>query len=244
MIDYQEIKNWHHCLVRGGNLKINPMKKLFTPVVLLASIVLYTSCSVSKPFDRRVNQEQIKGRESNEELFIVKADGEKIIAKKLQYQTRTSLFPSATIANKAVAVDGKKIDFGEYTAIQTSYAYKILYRPEDSTGTTNSIYINRLRYGKINLYHYEQLGSVKNNWQRKTVYQEYVFQKENGQPKPLNYDNFAAAIKDNNAATDRLKLLFPSGSIPVTEAQKTLKNLLEIVECYNQPTTDYLQASR
>ncbi len=220
------------------------MKKLYTPVVLLSFIVLYTSCSVSKPFDRRVNQEQIKGRESNDQLFIVKKDGEKIIAKKLQYQTRTSLFPSAIVNDKAVAVDGKKIGFGEYTAIQTSYAYKILYYPEDTSTTPARIYINRLRYGKISLFHYEHSTSIKNNWQRKSVHHEYVFQKENGQPQPLNYENFADAVKDNSAATEQLKLLFPSASITVTGAQKTLKNLLEIVEFYNLPTTDYLQASR
>ncbi|CAN5134616.1 hypothetical protein BH11BAC5_BH11BAC5_54140 [soil metagenome] len=220
------------------------MKTFHNLNFFIVLIFLSVSCTSSKPIAAKFNNEQRKGRDNSNQLFIVTNDGVKITAKKLQYQTRTSLFPTNNVNDKAVLLDGKKVEFGQYAAIQTSYAYKILYTPENSSPKSKGIYISRLRSGKINLFHYEYASTEKNSWQKRMVYHEYYFQKENGQPETLNFENFGDVIRDNSKACDMLVQLFPLGEIPKTDVKKTFKNLLAIVDLYNLPTTEYLQVHR
>lgn len=220
------------------------MKKFYPVTILAVFILFFSSCSASNPFARKVYEEQKKGRDLSNKLFIVKKDGEKITAKRLQYQTRTSFFPTSYVNDKAVSADGKKINSGDYVAIQTAYAYKILYYPENSDQSSTGVYINRLRFGKINLYHYEYTARVKNNWQRKKIHHQYLFQTDNNTVQQLDAKNFKMALKNNQLAYDKFEQFFPSGEIPETEPKKTLKCLLEVVDCYNQTSGDYLQVSR
>lgn len=220
------------------------MKKFYNLSLLVAVILFATSCITSKPYAAKFNQEQKKGRDTSNEVFVVKKDGEKITGKKIKFPAKIAMVESPEPTEQWVAVDGKKIDFGQYEAVQTPSVYKALYHPAKNDQFPNVVYMNRLRFGKINLYHYEYRGSTEFSYQSKPLYHAYVFQKENGNSEALDYARFADAIRDNSAALDRFKQLFPSGSIPKNKVETTLKNLTEVAELYNQTNIDAMQVSR
>ncbi|MDB5279836.1 MAG: hypothetical protein JWR61_4791 [Ferruginibacter sp.] len=218
--------------------------KTFQQLVLPLVLALMTvSCMAPKQMASQMKEELKKGRDISSGLFIIKTDGEVVEAKKISYQHRSPLFKSAALVDKAVIADGKKINPGQYEAIQTAKAFKILYFPEDKGEICKGIYINRLRFGKISLYHYESVLPVSHSYQTKHLAQNYVFQKENGRPVPLDYKAFLKAVKDNRTALNKLKELFPSGSIPTDNGKQTLKDLTTVAEIYNHTETDPLNVS-
>jgi hypothetical protein len=220
------------------------MKKFYNLSLFVAVILFATSCITSKPYAAKFNQEQKKGRDTSNEVFVVKKDGEKIAGKKIKFPGKIALVQSPEPSEQWVAVDGKKIEFGQYEAVQTSSVYKALYHPAKNDQFPNVVYMNRLRFGKISLYQYEYRGSTEFNYQTKPLYHAYVFQKENGKPEALDFARFADAISDNSVAFERFKQLFPSGSIPKSQVATTLQNLTEVAELYNQTSINTMQASR
>jgi hypothetical protein len=219
------------------------MKAIQQLILSLVLAVFTVSCMAPKQMATQLKEEHKKGRDTSYGLFIIKTNGEVVAAKKISYQHRSPLFKSSNITDKAVIADGKKINAGQYEAIQTEKAFKILYFPEDKGEICKGIYINRLRFGKISLYHYESVMPVSRSYQTKHFAQNYVFQKENGRPVPLDYQAFVKAVKDNKAALNKLKELFPSGSIPTDNAKQTLKDLTAVAEIYNHTEIDQLNVS-
>jgi hypothetical protein len=219
--------------------------KTFQKLLLPLAFALLTasSCMAPKQITTQLKQEQKKGRDTTGDLFIIKTDGEVVTAKKLSYKHRPLLFKGAEPEEKTVVADGKKINHGQYEAVQTANAFKILYFPENKGEICKGVYINRLRFGKISLYHYESMLNTNHSYKTKRFVQNYVFQKENGRPEPLDYKAFLKAIKDNRIALNKLKELFPDGSIPADNAKQTLKDLTTIAEIYNQTNTDPVNVS-
>lgn len=216
-------------------------QKLAFPIV---TGLLMASCVASKPFASEFKNEQKKGRDTTNALYVVKTDGEVVTAKKITYQYKMPLFRHGQLSVHSVVADGKKISFGKYQAVQTANVFKKLYYPESSNQFCDGIYINRLRFGKINLYQYEYVGETAYKYQTKPSYHDYVFEKESGKPASLDYQSFAEAIKDNSAVFEKFKQLFPGNTIPTTDVVQTLKKLTVITELYNQTSIDAMQASR
>jgi hypothetical protein len=218
--------------------------KTFEQLILpLALTLLTVSCMSPKQMTSQLKEEHKKGRDTSYRLFIIKTDGEVVAAKKINYQLRSQLFKSMHQEEKAIIADGKKMNPGQYEAIQTAKAFKILYFPEDKGEICKGIYINRLRFGKISLYHYESVLPGSRSYQTKHLVQNYVFQKENGRTVPLDYKAFMKAVKDNRRALNKLKELFPSASIPTGNAKQTLKDLTTVAEIYNRTEIDPLSVS-
>jgi hypothetical protein len=220
------------------------MKTLQKFNLSIALAVTLTSCVATKPYADDFANEQKKGKDSTSDLFVIKKDGQKLAVKKLSYQHKLKIFPNGQPSEDGVVADGEKIKFGEYQAIQTSGAFKILYHPENDTRFSKGLYISRLRAGKISLYHYECMSTTSHTYQKKRLCHNYVFQKENGQTVWLDYQSFAEAIKDNSMATKKLKHLFPFKTIPNNDTEQTLANLTTLVELYNQSKVDAVNAVR
>jgi hypothetical protein len=229
------------------------MKTTTTILSLVLVGIFATSCMTPKPFAAKFKQEQKIGKASSSaKVFLVKKDGEKITGKKLTYSNRFRFLKKINPNEEWVAVDGRKISFGDYDSIQTTKAFKILYEPQqiDTATTTEEeanagqFYINRLRAGKINLFHYETVDTSISMHSRKRFVHEYIFQKENGKSATVDYTSFADAIKDNRIAFEKFRQLFPANSIPKTDVPGTLKNLIKITDLYNKTNIDSMQASR
>lgn len=222
------------------------MKTNFNLSLLTASILLFaTSCMAPKPLAGKFNSEQKRGRDTTEGIFIVKKDGEKISGKKITTSHKMELLQTAKPVEESVAINGETVKFADYELVQTSKAYRALYYPEQSEKNCNGIYISRLRFGKISLYHYEAQAPVKFNYQQKRFYHEYVFQKADGRFQVVTYASFAKAIGDDKVALSKFKELFAEGRIQKSEIEKTLNGLLAVTELYNGTNNnDYLQASR
>ena len=143
-----------------------------------------------------------------------------------------------------MAVDGQKIRYGQYDAVQTKKAYQILYNPGQPDKYPYGIYINRIRSGKIDLYEYQPLKS-NNDKNKKLPYHVYVFKKNKGEAVVLDFATFTDALTDNQAALDKFKQLFPLGStIPENDIASTLIKLTAVTDLYNGTNTDSSQASR
>jgi hypothetical protein len=134
---------------------------------------------------------------------------------------------------ETVSLDGQIVNYADYELIQTEKAYRILYYPESNEKERKGIYINRLRFGRLNLYHYEDQAPRKYNYQTVKYRHEYVFQIGHGKLSPLNYNSFENAIGDNKTALAKLAELFPTGSIPKTNKENILNCILEITDIYN-----------
>ncbi|CAN5280243.1 hypothetical protein BH11BAC5_BH11BAC5_31940 [soil metagenome] len=228
--------------------------KTIKPTLSLALIIfLATSCMTPKPFAGQFKKEQKAGRDSSTtKVFLVKKDGEKIEGKKLISSTHFRFLKKINLQEEWVTVDGRKISFGDYDTIQTAAAFKILFEPKTADKVIkaedekdgNQIYVNRLRAGKINLYHYETFDTNTSLHTRKRFVHEYVFQKENGTLARVDYHAFADAIKDNSLAFEKFKQLFPEESITTNNVLSTLKNLTLIADLYNKTNSGSMQASR
>jgi hypothetical protein len=228
--------------------------KTIKPTLSLGLLVfLSTSCMTPKPFAGQFKKEQKAGRDNTTtKVFLVKKDGEKIIGKKISSSTHFRFLKKMNLTEEWVSVDGRKISFGDYDTIQTAVAFKILYEPKPADKVTmvedeksgNEIYLNRLRAGKMNLYHYETVDTNISLHMRKRFVHEYVFQKENGTLAKVDYHAFADAIKDNSLAFEKFKQLFPTERIPTNDVLSTLKNLTLIADLYNKTNSGGMQASR
>ena len=197
---------------------------------MIAVIFFGTSCMAPKQFASQFHHENQKGKDTSAEVFVVTKGGEKIAGKKLQFSHAYAWKVKSEL--EWVAVDGKKIAYGNYEAVQTPDAYYVLYNPGEPAKYPYGVFINRIRFGKINLYEYEPLKATDNR-NKKAAYHEYVFQKYNGKSEALDYNSFADAISDNKAAIEKLKELFPSGTIEKSDVAKTLRNLTRVAELYN-----------
>jgi hypothetical protein len=217
------------------------MKRFYNLSLLMAVIFFATSCMTPKPFAGQFQHEKQKGKDTSAEVFVVTKDGEKIAGKKLQFSHAYAWKVKTEL--EWVAVDGKKIPYGKYEAVQTANAYQVLYNPGQPAKYPYGVFIDRIRFGKINLYEYQPL-KANDGRNKKVPDHEYVFQKHNGKTELLDYNSFALAISDNIAATQKLKELFPAGIIGKSDVAKTLKNLTEVAEIYNAVNAGSPQVSK
>ena len=79
----------------------------------------------------------------------------KIAGKKLEFSNLYAFKYKSEM--EWIAVDGKKVNYGQYNAIQTPSAYQMLYNPELPELYPYGIYASRIRSGKIDLYEYQPL---------------------------------------------------------------------------------------
>ena len=184
--------------------------KLFLSVITTCLLLAMPSCVTFKQFDNEAK----KGRSPEYNVFIQKQDGQKIVGDKF---SQSSVWKTGTW----IAVDGVKVD--NYNIYQNEKAYYVL---TDVAG-----WVQRLRYGKINFYYYDD-KKTDINGKHPDFTAQYIFEKEKGKYEKLAYENFAIAIQDNSEATAKFKQLFPRGKIPKDE-KGNLNNLIAVVEAYN-----------
>ena len=228
------------------------MKANINLSLLTASILLFAaSCMAPKPLAGKFNQEQRKGRDTTSSVFVITQDGNKITGKKLidkhnaEQQKEQEQQQAAAAADSSAAANAPMAKFASYQMVQTSKAFNVLYFPEQDDKNCDGVYISRLRFGKLSLYHYEQQVPLKYKYQKKRFYHEYVFQKADGKLQGVTYENFEDAISDDSTALNRFRELFPTCTIPKKQIEKTLSALLEVTELYNNANNDvYVQASR
>lgn len=210
------------------------MKKNITLILLITNAAFaFTSCMAPKPLASKFNLEQRKGRDTSNEIFIVKRDGEKITGKKLTSNHPSWFLHTAYQTQEAVAIDGQTVNFSDYELVQTNKAYRVFYQPEKNDSNAEGTYINRLRFGRLNLYHYEVAVPRKFNYQTVRYTHKYVYQIGHGKLCPLDYASFEKAISDNKEAVKKLGQLFPSGDMFNEDKMYTLNSLLEITDMYN-----------
>jgi len=184
--------------------------KLFISFTSLYLLFNLSSCVTFKQFDNEAK----KGRSPEYNVFVQKKDGQKIVGDKF---SQSSVWSSGYW----IAVDGVKVD--NYNAYQNEKAYYIL---TDVAG-----WVQRLRYGKINLYYYDDVKTDING-KHPDFTAKYVFEKEKGKFEKLTYESFANALQDNPEAAAKFKQLFPHDKIPKDE-KGNLNNLIAVVEAYN-----------
>jgi len=189
---------------------MNTTIKHFLSVTTLSLLLTLPSCVTFKQFD----VEAKKGRSPEYAVFVQKKDGQKIVGNKFSQSSVWS-------AGYWIAVDGVKVD--NYNVYQNEKAYYVL---TDVAG-----WVQRLRFGKINLYYYDDRKTDMNG-KHPDFTAQYVIEKEKGKFEKLTYENFTGAIQDNPEATAKFRQLFPRGKIPKDE-KGNLYNLIAVVEAYN-----------
>jgi len=187
------------------------MKPFLTAISLCLLFSLF-SCVTFKQFDNEAK----KGRSPEYNVFIQKKDGQKIVGNKF---SQSSVWSSGYW----IAVDGVKVD--NYNVYQNEKAYYVL---TDVAG-----WVQRLRYGRMNLYYYDDTKAGGIDSKDRTYTAKYVFEKEKGKFEKLTYESFANAIQDSPEAAAKFKQLFPHGKIPKDE-KGNLYNLIGVVETYNK----------
>jgi hypothetical protein len=185
--------------------------KPFLTLLGLHLLFSLSSCVTFKQFD----DEAKKGRTPEYNVFIQKKDGQKVVGNKF---SQSSVWSSGYW----IAVDGVKVS--DYNVYQNEKAYYVL---TDVAG-----WVQRLRYGKMNLYYYDD-SKTDINGKHPDFTAKYVFEKEKGKFEKLTYEGFANAIQDNPEAAAKFKQQFPHGKIPKDE-KGNLYNLIATVEVYNK----------
>lgn len=151
------------------------------------------------------------GREPGEELFVIKANGEKIIATTIKRQTTTV---------GRIIVDGQKMDAPDVIAFQNQEGY-FVWRSSSPEKSRKGYFSLRLYRGKINLY----LGGMEDS---------YLFEKEKGKFQFVDYESLSSAISDNPQALEVLHRLYPKRKIKQLPADGNRDDIIKIVEKYNQ----------
>ena len=175
----------------------------------ICSCILISSCVTFNQFDSEVK----KGK-SNDEVFIIKKNGEKLTGSKITQ-------PSSMSQADWFKIDGQKVERKDIAAYQDKKAYHAM--------TVIAGDIQRLRAGKINLYYFDSYSNATNGGYTS----HFLFEKEKGKFVNINYNNFADAVSDNPAAIAKLQEVFPHSTIPNGEKAK-LYGLVSVVDIYNQ----------
>lgn len=182
-------------------------------------LLIFTSCTTTKAVDdgRQID----KGREPGEQFFIIKENGEKIIAAKI---TRPAV---GNNIESRITVDGKKMDGPELFAFQDAEGYYAWLKATSPTKYWKGRFIKRVRRGKINLYYYGSRSTYDNA-------DYYYFEKEKGKFELLSFESFSSALSDNPSALQELQRLYPKRKILDKDIQRNSQDLPAIVELYNQ----------
>jgi hypothetical protein len=207
-------------------MKISSLNQCLTAALLL----FLCSCVSNKGFQKPFLTEHKSGMEQSNNVFIIKKTGQKITGSKLSYSP-TSIW---RVKQKEdwIAVDGEQVYTDECEIIQTTESYKRLFKPAQPVYQP-AFFISRLRYGRISLYYYEHEAMDHGNDVR-GAYHVYVFEKQKDKLEEMDYESFAAAVKDNAAASQKFRELYPNSKIPRFNEKGNLKNLLAVVELYNR----------
>jgi len=201
-----------------------------TLVYILALLFSISSCVTTKQFHQDFHKAALEGREPDKEAIIITKSGEKFEGKELTYSKFNKM--RAKQIENWVAIDGKKINKAEIAVIQNKYSYTAFFqRPDLPKGEI--ITVDRIRFGKINLYCYAHEPLGVNQDDVRGLFHVYVFEKEFGKLVQLNFWNFSEAIKDNPAALKKLKELFPKSEVPRFKEKMNLEGLTAVTELYN-----------
>jgi hypothetical protein len=186
------------------------MRKLF----VFAAVICIASCVTVKMY----KTEALKMRLSYANTFLIKKDGEKMIANKITeyYNKNTNEF--------GLNVDGKIILDRFVEAYQDSKAYY---------GRFDSGWVEQMRRGKINLYYYESFISGEENQPNGGYYDHFIFQKGNSLLKESSKYEIGEMLKDNSAALNQFNDEFKRGDKYIPRQMK-LSEISAIVDTYNQ----------
>ncbi len=205
-------------------------------------LIAFTALTMaSNAFTQSFEKEMINGRDETSDVFITRKNGEKIIGKKMTF-SKVSVW-RFTQKEYWIAVDDQKVDLTQEKIIgyQSNKKYVInYYNPDFENGGYAEAF--RLRYGKINLFYWEELDKKSNKsltveQSRNIVdyFESFLFDNNDGKGlRELTFENFEKAIKNNAEAVDLLRKLYPTGEIRKKDGKKNLKNLIQVVELYNK----------
>ncbi len=207
------------------------MRLQFSPllVILFLFLLTQTACVTEGSYKAPFKKQALLGMEPGPNVFIIKKDGTRISGQKI---TRSKYSAWRGRQKESwVAVDGNKIAEDDYRILQTETAYTHYFRPPGG----GTLFIERLRYGKISLYYYSQQADYAGSGKDvRGDYHVYVFEKGRDVLQYLRFDDFDKALADNPAAQQRFHELFPNGKIPRHREKGNLKDLIEVVELYNK----------
>jgi len=194
------------------------MKNIF--VFVLAAVTAMTTAFVPTkiPFDR-FDDELLAGRDPDSDVFVIKKTGERIDGHEFKR------------SGSHIKIDGNKISEDKISIMQSKKAYSVLFIDTNQS----EWFVDRLRIGKISLYTYVTQAAIGGNGSGdiRGDYHQYAFEKERGKLVLLSFKEFANAISDKPVALQKFKELYPKSKIPFHDEKGNLKNLIEVVEIYN-----------
>jgi hypothetical protein len=189
------------------------------PLMFFAICLSLTSCVTTKTY---IDEEK-KMRFGPEQLFVIKASGEKVVGAKLS--TPKGFDPEAGW----VKLDGHKYQFTDLRSYQDKHAYFIQF---------NGKWIKQLKRGKINVYYYEvvseTIGASPSGGHQDVSHEFFVFQKGDGPLQQLSKEGISQLLSDNREAQDKFDARFKPGQkwLP-KQLDKHPKVLFECVDIYN-----------
>lgn len=186
------------------------------------------SCVTTKQFKAPFKEEQIKGRDTKNEVFVETKSGERIVGDKITYSNTGS-------GNKKqywTTIGNRKIKSDEVAYTQTDGVFKA----RAHSAEYSDIEVTRLRAGKINLYYFEHPAMITgpNTYDVRGAYHIYYFEKQKGHCEPLYFDTFSKALSDNSEALRKFSQFFPKSKIPMFDENGNLTKLLSVVDFYNK----------
>jgi len=184
--------------------------------LFLAIVFTCVSCVMAKTY----KVEEKKMRIENENVFVVKTNGEKVSGKKI---ATPSVFNAGA---DWIKLDGQKFQFDELTAYQDYSAYYCKFGP---------IWVKQLKRGKINLFYYEVVTTKSPMNGNQNQYDEhFVFQKGDGKILELSSEAISEMLKDNVNARAKFDAQFKPGKVIFPkQLQNHPKALFDIIDMYN-----------
>lgn len=193
-------------------------KKIVTLCIICFYLVACTPAKKSLG-----NEDQLRqGKESQGEFFIVKPNGEKVMASKI--------VPGGlgNFGSFRLTVDGVKMYApADVIAYQGEDGYNVFRSDPKPTKYWKGIWITRLRTGKMNLY-YSPTRSKDLNLDF------YYFEKEKGKYVGIDYETFSAALQDNPSALEEFRKLFPKRKVNNFDIHHNMDKITKVVDLYNR----------
>jgi hypothetical protein len=200
------------------------MKRMM--LITISVFVFFMSCTTTAGLDKQ--RASYKGKEPGNEYFVIKTNGERITAAKINRPKVGNHY------NDRLIVDGVKIDGWDVFAYQNEEGYFVWYNDPKPTRYWKGTWLKRLRKGKMNLYYEGSEGTTPTSGLPTASSINYYFEKEKGQYIYLTFESFSSALKDNPAALQEFRKLYPKGWLNKDKVQTNIENLPHVVEMYNQ----------
>lgn len=190
--------------------------KFVLSFLFLVIVFSCVSCVMAKTY----KVEEKKMRIENENVFVIKTNGEKVSGKKI---ATPSVFNGGA---DWIKIGRQKFQFDELTAYQDHSAYYCKFGP---------IWVKQLKRGKINLFYYEVVTPKSPSNGNQNQYDEhFVFQKGDGKILELSSEAISEMLKDNMNARAKFDAQFKPGKVIFPkQLQNHPKALFEIIDMYN-----------